>query len=105
MEIKYLFNISIKSDSSKLPLDTAITVKSVTSKEIEKVLGTDEYVAYDITLFSNAKQTNITKLKDDKFTVSIPIPNDFEDKDITVIYINDKNNYNCFLLQYCQLAR
>jgi len=83
-------NISIKSDSSELPLDTAITVKSVTSEEIEKVLGTDLYAAYDISLYSNAKQVKITKLENGKFIVSIPVPEILKDKEITVYYINEK---------------
>ena len=83
-------NISIKSDSSELPLDTAITVKSVSSDEIEKVLGTDVYAAYDISLYSNAKQVKITKLENGKFIVSIPVPEILKDKEITVYYINEK---------------
>jgi len=83
-------NISIKSDSSELPLDTAITVKSVTSDEIEKVLGTSVYAAYDISLYSNAKQVNITKLENGNFVVSIPVPENLKGKEITVYYINSK---------------
>ena len=85
-----LSNISIKSNSTELPLDTAITVKQVTSKEIEKALGTDVYAAYDISLYSNAKQVNITKLEDGKFVVSIPVPEVLKNKEITVYYINSK---------------
>ena len=84
-------NISIKSSSTELPLDTAITVKTVTSKEIEKALGTSVYAAYDISLYSNAKQVNITKLENGKFIVNIPVPEILKDKEITVYYINSKN--------------
>ena len=83
-------NITIKSDSNELPLDTAITVKEVTSEKIEKALGTDVYAAYDISLYSNAKQVNITKLETGKFVVNIPVPEILKDKDITVYYINSK---------------
>lgn len=83
-------NISIKSDSSELPLDTAIIVKSVTSDDIEKVLGTSVYAAYDISLYSNAKQVNITKLESGEFIVSIPVPEILKDKEVTVYYINSK---------------
>lgn len=83
-------NISIKSDSSELPLDTAIIVKSVTSDDIEKVLGTSVYAAYDISLYSSAKQVNITKLESGKFIVSIPVPEILKDKEVTVYYINSK---------------
>lgn len=83
-------NITIKSNSNELPLDTAITVKEVTSEKIEKALGTSVYAAYDISLYSNAKQVNITKLETGKFVVNIPVPENLKDKDITVYYINSK---------------
>lgn len=83
-------NISIKSDSSELPLDTAITVKSVTSDKIEKALGTNVYTAYDISLYSNAKQGNISKLENGKFVVNIPVPENLKGKEITVYYINSE---------------
>jgi len=81
-------NISIKSDSSELPLDTAITVKKVISKDIEEILGTNLYTAYDIALYSNTKQASITKLETGNFIVSIPISENLKDKRITVYYIN-----------------
>lgn len=83
-----LSSISIKSNSTELPLDTAITVKAVTSDNIEKVLGTNVYAAYDISLYSNAKKVDITKLENGKFIVSIPVPEILKDKQITVYYIN-----------------
>jgi len=84
-----LSNISIKSNSSELPLDTAITVKIVTSDEIKNLLGTSAYVAYDISLYSNAKKVSITKLENGKFIVSIPVPEILKDKKVTVYYINN----------------
>jgi len=86
-----LSNISIKSSSTELPLDTAITVKPVTSDEIKKALGTSVYAAYDISLYSNAKQVNITKLENGKFIVSIPVPEHLKGKEITVYYINSND--------------
>lgn len=83
-------NIVIKSNSSELPLDTAISVKNVNDDNIEKILGTNTYAAYDISLYSNAKEVNITKLKNGKFVVSIPVPEILKDKEITVYYINSK---------------
>ena len=85
-----LSNISIKSSSTELPLDTAITVKEVTNKDIAKALGTNLYAAYDISLYSNAKQVKITKLENGKFIVSIPVPEKLEGKSLTVYYINSK---------------
>lgn len=83
-------NISITSDATEIPLDTAITVKQVTSTEIEEAVGTSVYAAYDISLYSNAKQVDITKLENGKFIVSIPVPEILKDKEITIYYINSK---------------
>jgi len=80
-------NVFITSDSTKIPLDTAITVKPVTSDKIEKALGTSKYAAYEISLYSNAKQVKITELENGKFVVSIPVPKILEGKEITVYYI------------------
>ncbi len=81
-------NISVTSDVTTIPLDTAVTVKEVENDTIEKALGTSIYAAYDITLYSNAKQVSITKLENGKFIVSIPVPEILKDKEITVYYIN-----------------
>lgn len=83
-------NIFIKSNSTLIPLDTAITVKNVINDSIKKVLGTDIYSAFDISLYSKTKGINITKLDNDKFVVSIPVPEKLKNKDITVYYINSK---------------
>lgn len=83
-----LNDIYITSDSSELPLDTAIKAEKVMRNELEKALGTKNYVAYDISLYSNAKKVNIKKLKNGKFIVSIPVPEMLKDKEVTVYYIN-----------------
>jgi len=83
-------NISITSEATEIPLDTTITVEKVASDDIEKTLGTNVYTAYDITLYSDAKEENIKKLKNGKFIVSIPVPENLKDKEITVCYINNE---------------
>jgi len=85
-----LSNIIIKSDSSELPLDTAITVEEVSNDTIKNALGTEKYKAFDITLYSNAKEEQITKLTEGKFEVNIPVPEELEGKNIDVFYVNDK---------------
>lgn len=82
-------NITIKSTSTEVPLDTAITVKEVESDEIKEALGTNKYTAYDISLYSNAKDAKITKLENDKFIVSVPVPKNLKGKDLVVYYVND----------------
>lgn len=86
-----LSKIFIKSSSTELPLDTAIKVISVVSDEIKKVLGTEIYAAYNISLFSNTKQVSIKKLENGKFIVNVPVPEKLKNKDLIVYYINDKN--------------
>ena len=81
-------NIFIKSDDSRVPLDTSLTVEYVENDEIKKALGTDNYYAYDIKLHSAASNSDITKLENGKFLVSIPIPEKYNGKKLTVYYIN-----------------
>ena len=84
--------ISIKSDVTTIPLDTAITIKEVSETKkatIKKVLGTDVYVAYDISLYSNSKKTNISKLDNGNFSVSIPVPESLKNKELIACYISD----------------
>lgn len=82
--------ILVTSDDTSIPLDAALTVKEVKNDTIKNVLGTSIYAAYDISLYSNAKQVNITNLENGKFIVSIPVPEILKDKEITVYYINSK---------------
>jgi len=86
-------NITITTDSKSVPLDTAITAKSTIKDSIKKALGTDLYAAYDITLYSAAKDEQITKIQDGEFVVSIPVPDNLkgiDEKDLTVYYVNEK---------------
>jgi len=84
-------DITITTDESEVPLDTALTVEKEENDKIKEALGTDKYVAYNISLYSNAKAANIKKLENGKFNVSIPVPKIFEGKEITVYYINSEN--------------
>ena len=68
-----------------------INVKNITSDDIKKILGTDNYKAYDITLYSNGMETNIEKLDNGKFQVRLPVPSEYEGKDLIVYYINANN--------------
>lgn len=81
-------NISVKSDDSRVPLDTSLTVEYVENDEIKKALGTDNYYAYDIKLHSDASNSDITKLDNGKFLVSIPVQEKYNGKKLTVYYIN-----------------
>ncbi len=84
-------DITVTTDKSEVPLDTELNVSSVVSEDINKVLGTDNYKAYDIKLFSNGKNSAITKLENGKFLVSIPVGDWLNGKEITAYYINSNN--------------
>jgi len=86
-------DITVTTDKSDVPLDTEVTAKPVEDDSIEKVLGTDNYKAYDIKLFSNGKNAAITKLENGKFVVSIPLPENLKNiksENLTIYYINEK---------------
>ena len=80
-------NILIASDATTIPLDTALSVRRLTDSKIEKALGTNIYAAYDISLYSKAKNVNVTRLDNGKFIVSIPVPTELQGKEIIVYYI------------------
>lgn len=86
-------NITITTDSKSVPLDTAITADIVIRDNIKKALGTDVYVAYDITLYSAAKDEQITEITDSEFTVSLPVPESLKginEENLAVYYVNEK---------------
>jgi len=84
-------NIRITSGSSAVPLDAALKVSTVINDDINKVLGTNDYKAYDIRLYSNGKGAYIEKLDNGKFLVKIPVPKEYEGKDLFIYYINSNN--------------
>jgi len=86
-------NIVVTSDSTEIPLDTSISVEKKENETIEKALGTSVYAAYDITLYSNAKETRVTELENGMFKVSIPVPEKLNNiENLTVYYIDDNGN-------------
>lgn len=84
-------NITITTTESSVPLDTSITVEAIVSDEIKDILGTDEYTAYDIKLYSDGKGASITELENGMFLVSIPVSTSLSGKTITVYYLNSQN--------------
>ena len=83
-------NVKITTEESTVPLDTHLTVENVKNDNIKQILGTENYQAFDIKLFSDGKNDWITKLENGKFLVSIPVE-ELNGKTITTYYIN-KNN-------------
>ena len=90
-------DISITSDSGRVPLDTKINATKVTSgTEYERILGIldlEDNVTYDVRLYSEATENYITKLEDGTFEVKIPVPENLKDKDLKdlmVYYVNEE---------------
>ena len=79
--------IEITSEDSSIPLDTSLTVNNVEDSSIKNIIGTDNYKSYDISLYSDAKNSKIEKLEDGKFLVKIPVPTELNGKDLIVYYI------------------
>ena len=80
-------NISVTSSDSSIPLDTSISVNMINDSSLKDKLGTDQYRSYDITLYSDAKGIQIENLTNGKFLVKIPVPQEYEGKDLTVYYV------------------
>jgi len=83
----YNTNIEIKSADANVPLDTTVKAVNIKNDKVKKALGTENYEAYEISLYSDAKKTAIEKLENGKFEVTLPIPENLKDKELAVYYI------------------
>ncbi len=82
-------NIEITSSDSSIPLDTVVTIEEVTDESIKDKVKTDNYIAFNISLYSEIKGETISKLTNGKFTVKIPVPAKLEGKELIVYFISD----------------
>ena len=83
----YTSKIEVTSDESSIPLDTTVTVSEVKDATIKDKINTENYVSYDIILFSDYKNAKIEKLNNGEFLVKIPVPDTLAGKTLTVYYI------------------
>lgn len=86
-------NVSIGSDVTSVPLDSIISVDELDEESEEyqrlaQLIGATNIKSYDLALFSETKNSNITRLESGKFQVSIPIPAELEGKRLIVYYVN-----------------
>lgn len=79
--------IEVSSTDSSIPLDTNVSVDNVEDSTIAEKIGTENYFAYNISLFSTAKGSKIEKLSNGKFLVKIPVPSILNGKSLIVYYI------------------
>ena len=85
-------NIEVETNDSSVPLDTIIKVKDVTSEFTKEMIGTDNFVSYDIKLYSNSLAAHVEKLDSGMFVVKIPIPEMLNGKKLIVYYFDKDNN-------------
>ena len=83
-------NVLVTTASSSVPLDTVAQVEKLTegedyNKATTALQGKDCEV-FDIKLQSSGGY--VTKLEDDEFTVKLPVPAEFEDKALSVYYVD-----------------
>lgn len=79
-------NVTVEVKNSSLPLDTNVSSKIVNNVKIKEKINTENYVTYDISLFSKSKNSKIQTLGNDLFEVSIPIPASLNGKNLVVYY-------------------
>lgn len=83
-------NIVVSSDNASVPLDTSVSVIVVNNadraEELKK-LGIKNALIYDISLHSDVAKSDIKKLEDGTFKVSIPVDTKYNGKTIKVYYV------------------
>jgi len=81
------------STNENIPVDTLIQAKELTDGEeyerIVEILNLTDNLTFDLKLYSTSLDKYITKLDDGIFEVKIPIPENFEGKDLVVYYVKD----------------
>ena len=84
--------ISVSSASSEVPLDAIIEVSEVTSgteyDRIMKAIDAESGKSFDIKIHSRTTDEYVTKLADGTFEVRIPIPEEYNGKDLIVYYVD-----------------
>lgn len=89
-------NAIITSDSKDIPSDTVINFEYIdkNSDEFEnilKILGLNDAISANISLYSSSKNEYITNLVNGKFKVYFPIPKEMENKKLMAYYITSAN--------------
>ena len=87
-------DIMITSKESSIPLDTMIIVSIIdkNSKEYQMIknsLNQNNLYSLDLTLFSNVKNSKITKLDNGIFEVTMPVHTDLEGKNLAIYYVTE----------------
>ena len=89
-----LTDISIKTDSSEVPLDSKINTvvidaKSDEYKEFLKKANINNGLVVDLKLFSDSINKNISKLENGVFKIYVPLNDELRKLDLTAYYVKD----------------
>lgn len=89
-----LTDISIKTDSSEVPLDSKINTVVIDAnsdeyKEFLKKVNINNGLVVDLKLFSDSINKNISKLEDGVFKVYVPLNDELRKLDLTAYYVKD----------------
>lgn len=89
-----LTDISIKTESSEVPLDSKINTvvidaKSDEYKEFLKKVNINNGLVVDLKLFSDSINKNISKLENGVFKVYVPLNDELRKLDLTAYYVKD----------------
>lgn len=89
-----LTDISIKTDSSEVPLDSKINTVVIDAnsdeyKEFLKKVNINNGLVVDLKLFSDSINKNISKLENGVFKVYVPLNDELRKLDLTAYYVKD----------------
>ena len=92
--VDVITDISIKTESSEVPLDSKINTVVIDAKSDEyneflKKVNINNGLVVDLKLFSDSINKNISKLDDGVFKVYVPLNDELRKLDLTAYYVKD----------------
>ena len=95
-----LTDVTISLENAKVPMDTLVNVKKITSgAEYEKILNILKIAdneMFDLKLFTLSTEKYITKFEDGSFEVKIPISEKLAGKDLAVYYVDENEKVETY---------
>lgn len=87
-------DISISTDSSEVPLDTKvkalyIDVNSKEYKEFLETINLNDGIVIDLKMFSGSVNKYISKIKNSKFKVYVPLTEELKNKNLVAFYVKE----------------
>lgn len=95
-----LTDVTISLENAKVPMDTLVNVKKITSgteyDKILKILKIADNEMFDLKLFTLSTEKYITKLEDGSFEVKIPVSEKLAGKDLAVYYVDEDDKVETY---------